>query len=216
MTSPGSQIGPYKITREIGRGGMGEVWRARDSKLDRDVAIKALPDDVAGDANRLARFQREAKLLASLHHSNIAAVYGLEECEGASYLILEYVDGEDLSKRVRRGPLPVDEALEIARQIAEALEAAHEKGIIHRDLKPGNVRLTADGQVKVLDFGLAKALSERGSSISQMAAQPTIPADESPTIPGAILGTAGYMSPEQARGKAVDRRSDIFAFGCVL
>ena len=216
MLEAGSQIGSYEIVREIGRGGMGVVHLAHDTKLDRDVAIKALPDDVAGDADRLARFQREAKLLASLHHSNIAAVYGLEECEGKSYLILEYVDGEDLSKRVRRGPLPVDEALEIARQIAEALEAAHEKGIIHRDLKPGNIRLTADGQVKVLDFGLAKALSEGGSSISEMAGQPTMTADESPTIPGAILGTAGYMSPEQARGKAVDRRSDIFSFVCVL
>ena len=216
MPQAGSQIGSYEIVREIGRGGMGVVHLAHDTRLDRDVAIKALPQDVAGDADRLARFHREAKLLASLHHSNIAAVYGLEECEGASYLILEYVDGEDLSKRLRRGPLPVDEALEIARQIAEALEAAHEKGIIHRDLKPGNVRLTTDGQVKVLDFGLAKALSDGGSSVSQIVAQPTMTADESPTIPGAILGTAGYMSPEQARGKAVDRRSDIFAFGCVL
>ena len=212
----GTKLGPYEITEPLGKGGMGVVYLARDPKLDRDVAIKALPDDVAGDAGRLARFQREAKLLASLHHSNIAAVYGLEECDGTSYLILEYIDGEDLSTRLRRGPLPVDEALDIARQIAEALEAAHEKGIIHRDLKPGNIRLTADGQVKVLDFGLAKALSEGGSSISQMAAQPTMTADESPTIPGVILGTAGYMSPEQARGKAVDRRSDIFAFGCVL
>ncbi len=215
-------IGPFTIERELGRGGMGEVFLARDTRLDRLVAIKALPAHLAQDPDRLARFQREAKVLASLNHPGIAAIYGLEEANGHQYLVLEFVDGQTLADRLTRGPLPLDEALHLARQIADALEVAHEKGVVHRDLKPGNIMLTADGATKVLDFGLARA-AEGSSSISQTPASadsPTITSParfaNSPTIPGVIMGTAGYMSPEQARGKPVDKRSDIFSFGCVL
>ncbi len=216
------QIGTFKIERELGRGGMGVVYLARDTRLDREVAIKALPADFAGDAGRLARFQREAKVLASLNHPGVASIYGLEQVGSEHYLVLEYVEGESLATRLARGPLPIDEALEIAKQIAEAVEAAHEKGIVHRDLKPGNVMLRADGAVKVLDFGLARTGDDSQSPSrsvfhpdSPTVTSPAMPVN-SPTIAGAILGTAGYMSPEQARGKTVDKRSDIFSFGCVL
>jgi eukaryotic-like serine/threonine-protein kinase len=219
-----STIGPFQLVRELGRGGMGVVFLARDTRLDRQVAIKALSAPLAQEPDRLARFQREAKVLASLNHPRIAAIYGLEEVAGHLYLVLEFVEGETLGERMRRGRLPVDEALQIARQIADALEAAHEKGIIHRDLKPGNVMLASGDDVKVLDFGLARTADGPGSTISSPVTSdsPTLatfgtPAPvHSPTIPGVILGTAGYMSPEQARGKPVDKRSDIFSFGCVL
>lgn len=214
-------IGPFKIERELGRGGMGEVFLARDTRLDRLVAIKALPAHLAQDQDRLARFQREAKVLASLNHPNIAAIYGLEEANGHQYIILEYVEGETLSDRLKRGVIPLAEALPLARQIAEALETAHEKGVIHRDLKPGNVMVTQDGVVKVLDFGLARTAdgSPTTTNAPVNTQSPTLTSPvlaHSPTIPGAIMGTAGYMSPEQARGKPVDKRSDVFSFGCVL
>jgi len=215
-------IGSFQVLRELGRGGMGEVYLARDTRLDRQVAIKALPAHLSTDPDRLARFQREAKVLASLNHPNIGAIYGLEEAAGHQYLVLEYVEGETLSDRLKRGPLPIDEALPIARQIAEALEAAHEKGVIHRDLKPGNVMVTTEGRSKVLDFGLARTAEGSPSSSGKSAAladSPTVTSPmpiHSPTIAGVIMGTAGYMSPEQARGKPVDKRSDIFSFGCVL
>jgi serine/threonine-protein kinase len=212
----GTTIAHYKITAKLGQGGMGEVYRAIDTKLDREVAIKVLPDIFAQDKERLARFEREAKTLATLNHPNIAGIFGLEETEHSQALVLELVEGEDLSEALKRGPLPVEEALDICKQIAEALEAAHEKGIIHRDLKPGNIKITSDGLVKVLDFGLAKALAEE-SDVPE-----TSSADDSPTItdaftkPGTILGTASYMSPEQTRGRLVDTRTDIWAFGCVI
>jgi eukaryotic-like serine/threonine-protein kinase len=212
------QIGPYTITRELGRGGMGVVYLARDSRLDRDVAIKALPEHLANDPDRLARFQREAKVLASLNHPSIGAIYGIEEANGQQYLVLEYIDGETLDARLERGAFALDDAIEAAVKIAEALEVAHEKGVIHRDLKPGNIMVTADGAVKVLDFGLART-TEATSSRFANDDSPTVTSPmpvHSPTIPGAIMGTAGYMSPEQARGKPVDKRSDIFSFGCVL
>jgi Tol biopolymer transport system component len=216
---PGHKLGPYEITSPLGAGGMGEVYRARDSKLKREVAIKVLPADVATDKERLARFQREAEVLASLNHPHIAHVYGFEDGPAEagphriSFLVMELVDGEDLSQRIARGPISIDEALPIAKQIAEALEAAHDAGIVHRDLKPANVKVREDGSVKVLDFGLAKAMDEpKGSSLQD---SPTI-TSPAMTMRGVILGTAAYMSPEQAKGKAVDRRADIWAFGCVL
>lgn len=204
---------------------MGVVYLARDTRLDRLVAIKALPDHLVDDADRLARFQREAKTLASLNHPNIASIYGLEAHEKHQYLVLEYVGGETLAEVLKRGPIPVDDALVIAKQIAEALEAAHEKGVVHRDIKPGNVIITPDGGAKVLDFGLARTAEGSPSSTSAgvNTDSPTLTTPpphhhpvHSPTIPGAIMGTAGYMSPEQARGKPVDKRSDIFSFGCVV
>lgn len=219
---PPAAIGPYRIERELGRGGMGEVYLACDTRLDRQVAIKALPAHLAQDQDRLARFQREAKVLASLNHPGIGAIYGLEEAGGHQYLILEFIGGETLADRLSKGPISVDEVLPLAKQIAEALEAAHEKGVIHRDLKPGNVMVTPDGVVKVLDFGLARTADGSASTTSAPAAadSPTVTSParfaHSPTIPGVIMGTAGYMSPEQARGKPVDKRSDIFSFGCVL
>ncbi len=209
----GSSFAHYRITGKLGEGGMGEVYRATDDRLNRDVAIKLLPPAVESDATRLARFRREAQLLAALSHQNIAAVYGLEEQEGKSAIVLELVEGETLAERIARGAIPVEEAREIALQIAEALEAAHEKGIVHRDLKPANVKITPEGTVKVLDFGLAKALEEDPSE-SDISASPTLTA--AATQAGVILGTAAYMSPEQAKGKPVDRRADIWAFGCVL
>ena len=218
---PPATIGPYSVVRELGRGGMGLVYLAHDPKLDRHVAIKSLPAHLATDPERLSRFQREAKVLASLNHPGIAGIHGLEDVGGTRYLVLEYVDGETLATRLERGPIHVDEALTLARQIAEALEAAHEKGVVHRDLKPGNVMVSTEGKVKVLDFGLART-GDGAPSSSSLAASPhaptvtTPPPVHSPTIAGAIMGTAGYMSPEQARGKAVDKRSDIFSFGCVL
>ncbi len=221
MSLAAESIGPFRIEREIGRGGMGVVYLARDTRLDRQVAIKALPEHLSEDPDRLARFQREAKVLASLNHSGIGAIYGMEEVEGRRYLVLEYVEGESLAARLEKGALPVDEALEIAKQIAEALEAAHEKGIIHRDLKPGNVMISDEGRAKVLDFGLARSAegSPSSTSVPLNPESPTMTSPariHSPTIPGVILGSAGYMSPEQARGRAVDKRSDIFSFGCVL
>jgi Tol biopolymer transport system component len=213
----GQTLSHYRITAALGAGGMGEVYRATDDTLGREVAIKVLPAEVAQDPERLGRFRREAHLLAALNHTNIAAIYGLEEADGKPFLALELVEGEDLRERLARGAIPVDEALEIAKQIAEALEEAHGKGIVHRDLKPANVKLTADGKVKVLDFGLAKAwsgdLGSGGSSID-LSQSPTLA--RSGTLAGVILGTAGYMSPEQASGKAVDRRADIWSFGVVL
>ena len=195
---------------------MGQVFRARDTKLDRDVAIKILPEAFAHDADRLARFQREAKTLASLNHPNIAAIHGLEESEGVTALVMELVEGDDLSQRIARGAIPLDEALPIAKQIAEALEAAHEQGIIHRDLKPANIKVRTDGTVKVLDFGLAKGLDTTSAGTADVTASPTVTSPVVMTGVGVILGTAAYMSPEQARGKAVDRRTDLWAFGCVL
>ena len=241
---PGARLGVYEITAPIGEGGMGQVFRARDTRLDRDVAIKVLPEAFAHDAERLARFTREAKTLASLNHPHIAAIYGLEESRGLTALVMELVEGEDLSQRIARGAIPIDEALPIARQIAEALEAAHEQGIVHRDLKPANIKVRPDGAVKVLDFGLAKATgpAEAGHYV-QGGAQRSGPDGRSvrlqpdfsqaPTITtpahlrqgyggqamtgvGMILGTAAYMAPEQARGKAVDKRADVWAFGAVI
>ena len=212
MLTPGMKFGPYEILGSLGAGGMGEVYRATDARLNREVAIKVLPDEFASDQDRMARFHREAQVLASVTHSNIAAVYGLEEFGPLRALVMELVEGEDLSARVRRGPLPVDEALRIALQIAEALEAAHERGIIHRDLKPANVKVAPDGRIKVLDFGLAKSVE----------AAPGGDAAHSPTLSlaatqaGLILGTAAYMSPEQASGMPVDKRSDVWAFGVLL
>ena len=212
---PGSRLGPYSIVAPLGAGGMGEVFRATDTRLGREVALKRLPEAFASDPDRLARFEREAKLLASLSHPNVATLFGLEEIEGERLLVMELVPGEDLSERLRRGAVPVDEALRVARQVAEALEAAHDKGIVHRDLKPANVKLTPDGTAKVLDFGLAKAWSDDPAGSSpQLSQSPTLA--HTGTAAGVILGTAAYMSPEQARGKAVDRRADVWAFGVVL
>src|SRR5262245_16092282 len=213
--APGTRLGPYEITAAIGAGGMGEVYRAIDSNLKRSVAIKVLPALVAGDADRLTRFQREAEVLGALNHPNIAAIYGLEKTPAFTALVLELVDGEDLSERISRGAIPLDEAVPIAKQIAEALEAAHDQGIVHRDLKPANVKVRTDGAVKVLDFGLAKAAGPDGISA-------TVDAMNSPTVTahatqaGVILGTAAYMAPEQARGRVVDKRVDIWAFGVVV
>jgi serine/threonine protein kinase len=215
--APGTRLGPYEITAPLGEGGMGEVWRARDTKLGREVAIKVLPAAFADDAERLARFRREAQILASLGHSGIASIYGLEEGQGILALAMELAPGEELAERLKRGPLPVEEALAVARQIAEALEEAHGKGIVHRDLKPANVKITHEGKVKVLDFGLAKAFSGEasGSGLSSDSSRsPTMTGQA--TQAGVILGTAAYMSPEQARGKPVDKRADIWSFGVVL
>ncbi len=209
----GTTIAHYRITAKLGEGGMGVVYRAADDRLNRDVAIKLLPTSVQEDPTRLARFRREAQLLASLTHGNIAQVYGLEEHEGHHAIVLELVEGEDLSERIKRGALPPEDAREIALQIAEALEAAHEKGIVHRDLKPANVKIAPDGTVKVLDFGLAKALAGDAAE-GDVSTSPTMTA--AATQAGIILGTAAYMAPEQAKGKPVDRRADVWAFGCVL
>ncbi len=219
----GARLGVYEITAKLGEGGMGEVYRASDTKLKRQVAIKVLPAAFTEDKERLARFEREAQLLAQLQHPNIAAIYGLEESGGVRGLVMELVDGDDLSALIARGPLPMAEAIAIARQVAEALEAAHEQGIVHRDLKPGNIKVRADGTVKVLDFGLAKAMDRVAGVMSQADAARSPTLMNSPTLTavhgtqlGVILGTAAYMAPEQARGKAVDRRADIWAFGVVL
>jgi serine/threonine protein kinase len=209
----GSRLGPYEILSAIGAGGMGEVYRARDMRLKRDVAIKVLPDTFTTDRSLVARFQREAELLATLNHPNIAHIHGLEESGSAVALVLELVEGATLADRIAQGPVPVSEALSIARQLAEALDAAHERGIVHRDLKPANIKVTPAGVVKVLDFGLAKATANEIQR-PDLSASPTITANA--TRAGVILGTAAYMSPEQARGIDVDKRADIWAFGCVL
>ena len=208
----GTKLGTYEIVAPLGAGGMGEVYRARDSKLKREVAIKVLPEAFARDAERLTRFQREAELLASLNHPHIAGIYDVAHFEDSRFLVLELVEGETLADRIARGRIPLEDACGIAKQIALALEAAHEKGIIHRDLKPANIKLTPDGSVKVLDFGLAKVREEEGAG-SALSNSPTV---ASATMPGVILGTAAYMSPEQVRGKDTDRTSDMWAFGCVF
>ncbi len=213
MLSGGAQLGPYEIVGAIGAGGMGEVYRARDTKLERDVALKVLPETFASDAERIGRFEREAKVLASLNHPNIAAIYGFEDSAGVHALAMELVEGQTLADGIAKGPMPVDEALAIAKQICEGLEYAHERGIVHRDLKPANVKITPEGTVKILDFGLAKAL-EGETAAGDISTSPTI--SRMATQAGIILGTAAYMSPEQAKGRPVDRRADIWAFGCVL
>ncbi len=212
---PGTRLGPYEVVAPLGSGGMGEVYRARDTKLGRDVALKVLPPEVAGDAERLARFRREAQVLASLNHPHIAAIHGLEEADGKPFLVLELVEGETLQERLARGRMPLDDALPIARQIAETLEEAHEHGIVHRDLKPANVKLTPEGKVKVLDFGLAKAFGgDAEASPSDVSHSPTLTREG--TEAGVILGSAAYMSPEQVLGKPLDGRSDLFSLGAVL
>ncbi|MDZ4805780.1 MAG: protein kinase [Candidatus Eisenbacteria bacterium] len=209
------KIGPYPIERELGRGGMGVVYLGRDTRLDRRVAIKVLPDAFAVDPERLARFEREARMVASLNHPNIAGIYGIEESDGHRFLALEYVDGDTLAERIGRGPLSLDDTLDVCRQVAAALEAAHEGGVVHRDLKPANIKVTTAGEVKVLDFGLAKSGAAVGvDSAPDLSNSPTL--TRGMTAAGMILGTAAYMSPEQARGKPVDKRTDIWAFGCLL
>jgi serine/threonine-protein kinase len=207
--STGTRLGPYEILKPIGAGGMGEVYRAIDTKLGRDVAIKVLPESFAQDPDRMARFERETQVLASLNHPNIAAIYGLED----RALVMELVEGPTLAERVAHGPIPLEEALPIARQIAEAFEYAHERGIVHRDLKPANIKITPEGRVKVLDFGLAKALTAE-TAAADPASSPTLTMRA--TMAGVILGTAAYMSPEQARGAVVDKRADIWSYGVVL
>jgi serine/threonine protein kinase len=207
----GTRIGSHEITARLGKGGMGEVYLARDTKLKREVAIKVLPDEFSRDADRVSRFQREAEVLASLNHPNIAHIYGLEESGGTRCIVMELVDGETLQERLKRGPIPIDEVLPLAKQLTEALEAAHEKGVIHRDLKPANIKYSSEGQLKVLDFGLAKAfLEQHAESLSH---SPTL---ISASVPGVVLGTAAYMSPEQAKGRPAERSVDVWAFGCVL
>jgi Tol biopolymer transport system component len=210
---PGGMLSHYRLVEKIGEGGMGVVWKAVDTTLDREVAVKILASDFAEDRDRLARFEREAKLLASLNQRNIAAIYGFEESDGVPFLVMELVKGEDLGERLKRGPLPVEESLDVAAQMARALEAAHDKGVVHRDLKPANVKVTHEGRVKVLDFGLAKAL-EVDSTSGDPSRSPTI--TSAGTRTGVILGTASYMSPEQARGRQLDKRTDIWSFGCVV
>jgi serine/threonine protein kinase/Tfp pilus assembly protein PilF len=212
--APGTKLGPYEIVAPLGAGGMGEVYRAKDPRLGREVAIKGLPDTFAGSPERLARFEREARLLASLSHPNIATIFGLEEASGTPYLVLELVEGETLAQRLTRGSLSTRETLEVGEQIAAAIEAAHEGGVVHRDLKPGNIMLTPSRAVKVLDFGLAKGGASEAGSTSNLSASPTMAL--SATGAGIILGTAAYMSPEQARGQSVDRRTDVWSFGCIL
>jgi serine/threonine protein kinase len=206
--TPGSRLGAYEIVGLIGAGGMGEVYRATDTNLKRSVAIKVLPEALASDAERLARFQREAEVLAVLNHPNIAAIHGLERAPSTTALVMELVDGPTLAERIAHGPIPLDEALPIAKQIAEALEAAHEHGIIHRDLKPANIKVRPEGTVKVLDFGLAKAFTQDPlSSTPGLTNSPTITSPVGLTGVGVLLGTATYMSPEQAKGRTVDKRS---------
>jgi serine/threonine protein kinase len=210
----GARLGPYEIISPLGAGGMGEVYRAHDTKLGRDVALKVLPDSFARGPDQLERFAREAHLLAALNHPSIAHLYGFEDSTGVPALVMELVEGPTLAEHIARGPMPIEEALHVARQIAQAIEAAHDRGIIHRDLKPANIKLRPDGTVKVLDFGLAKAFET--SPFAANVAESSTVLSPAPTLPGVILGTAAYMSPEQARGKAVDKRADVWAFGCVL
>jgi serine/threonine protein kinase len=210
--TPGARIGPYEVVSPLGQGGMGVVYRARDTQLLRDVAVKLLPEHFANDSERLGRFQREAQVLASLNHPNIAQVYGFQQTSNSGAIVMELVDGETLADRLRRGPIPVDETISIAKQIVDALQAAHSRAIVHRDLKPANIKITSDGKVKVLDFGLAKAFAGEDSA-ADPSNSPTL---MSQSLAGVIVGTAAYMSPEQARGSSVDARADIWAFGCVL
>jgi serine/threonine-protein kinase len=212
--APGIKLGPYEIRSPLGAGGMGEVYRALDTRLGRDVALKILPEAFAADTERMARFEREAKILASLNHPNIASIYELEESNHRRALVMELVEGPSLAERIALGPVPVDEALSIAKQVCEGLEYAHDRGVVHRDLKPANVKVTPEGQVKILDFGLAKALDSADATASDPSSSPTL--TRMATHAGIILGTAAYMSPEQAKGKPVDRRADIWAFGCLL
>ena len=207
--SPQRTIAHYQITAKLGEGGMGEVWRATDTKLNRDVAIKILPEALARDADRMARFQREAQVLASLNHPNIAVIHGVEE----RALILELVEGDKLAERIAAGPIPFEEALPIAKQIAEALEYAHERGVIHRDLKPANIKITPEGKAKVLDFGLAAVAQASAAGPADPLSSPTLTMRA--TQIGVIMGTAAYMSPEQAHGNAADHRADIWSFGVV-
>jgi serine/threonine-protein kinase len=218
MIAPGTRLGAYEIVGQLGAGGMGDVYRARDTKLNREVAIKILPTEFALDADRLARFTREAQVLAALNHPNIAQIYGFDDANDVHALVLELVEGPTLADRIAQGPIPLDEALPIAKQIAEALEAAHEQGIVHRDLKPANIKLRPDATVKVLDFGLAKLADPVAGvkSAGHATRSPTITSPAMMTRVGMILGTAAYMSPEQAKGKPADKRADIWAFGCVL
>ena len=211
----GTRLGHYDVTSLLGEGGMGQVWQATDTQLGREVALKILPDAFAADPDRLARFTREAQILASLNHPNIAAIYGIEEAEGTRALVLELVEGPTLADRISKGPIPLDEALPIAKQIAEALEAAHEQGVIHRDLKPANIKVKDDGTVKVLDFGLAKAFQPDASD-PNLSISPTISLTAAATQMGMVIGTAAYMAPEQAKGKVVDKRADVWAFGAVV
>src|SRR5262245_24742893 len=212
--APGPRLGPYEVIDALGAGGMGEVYRARDAKLGRDVALKVLPPSFASDPDRLARFHREAQVLGALNHPNIAQIYGFEDSGATHALVMELVEGPTLADRIQEGPVPLSEALAMAKQIAAALEAAHEQGIVHRDLKPANVKVRPDGTVKVLDFGLAKAMDPTSSSDLNVMNSPTL--TQRATQLGMILGTAAYMAPEQAKGKTVDRRADIWAFGVVL
>src|SRR5262249_17105306 len=212
-------FGPYLILSPLGVGGMGEVYRARDTKLNRDVAIKVLPEAFLIDANRVARFAREAQVLASLNHPNIAAIYGVEDSQGVRALVLELVEGPTLSDRIRQGPIPLDEALQIASQLAVALAAAHDAGVVHRDLKPSNIKVREDGTTKVLDFGLAKLVNAAGGNEidpPNATAPSTVTSPAMMTGLGLILGTAAYLPPAQAKGRPADKRSDIWAFGCVL
>ena len=214
--APGSRLGAYDVVSLLGEGGMGQVYRARDTKLNRDVALKILPEAFALDGDRIARFRREAQVLAALNHPHIAQIYGFEDSGSTHALVLELVEGPTLADRIARGPIPLDEALPVAKQIAEALEAAHNQGIVHRDLKPANVKVRPEGTVKVLDFGLAKALEPAGAMAPSVTQTPTITSPAMMTGTGMLLGTAAYMSPEQARGQAVDKRTDIWAFGALL
>jgi eukaryotic-like serine/threonine-protein kinase len=212
MLNAGTTLGKYEILELLGKGGMGEVYRARDSKLKREVAIKILPEEFSRDTERVARFQREAEVLASLNHPNIASIHDVLEANDSRFLVMELVEGETLADRIAGGPTPVNDALSVAKQICEALEAAHERGIVHRDLKPANVKILPDGKVKVLDFGLAKAM--QSTPDAGLSNSPTL--SMSAKEAGVILGTAAYMSPEQAKGLPADARSDLFSFGCVL
>jgi len=208
--SPGTRIGPFEISDALGAGGMGEVWRARDMRLGREVAIKVLPEAFADDRERIARFQREAQLLAAFNHPNIAAIHSFESVDGVRLLVMELVPGETIRELLSKGPLPLPRAVAIAHDVAEALGAAHAKGILHRDLKPSNVKVTPEGKVKLLDFGLAKAFAG-GTPASDISESPTLGVDT--TKQGMVLGTVSYMSPEQTRGRALDRRSDVWSFG---
>ncbi len=209
---PGRMLGGFRLIEKIGEGGMGVVWKALDTSLDRTVAIKVLPDAFAADSERMVRFEREAKLLASLDHPGIATIHGFHHLDGIRFIAMEHVEGVDLAHRIARGPLPIEEALVVGLQVASALEAAHDSGVVHRDLKPANILVGADGRTRILDFGLAKALETDASSSGSLSPTLTTPA----TRAGVVMGTAAYMSPEQAKGKPVDRRADVWAFGCVL